>query len=70
MVMVPERAGPAFAVTLKPTRPSPLPLDPDLMVIHAASLVLVHAQPAAAVTETSGPAPPTGPTEVLDGSIV
>ena len=70
MVMVPERAGPTFAVTLNPTRPSPLSLDPDVMLIHAASVVLVHAQPPGAFTETAGPAPAPLPTEALDGSIV
>jgi len=70
MVRVPERAGPTFAVTLKLTWPSPLPLDPDVMLIHAASLVLVHAQPAGAFNDTVGTAPSPLPTEEMDVSMV
>ena len=50
-VTVPTRCAVAvFAVALKVTVPLPLPLAPPLIVSHAALLVAVHAQPAAAVT--------------------
>jgi hypothetical protein len=39
-----------FAATLKNTDPLPVPLAPDVIVIHDAVLVVVHAQPAPAVT--------------------
>ena len=52
MVMVPERAGPTFAVTLKLNRPSPLPLAPEAMAIHAVWLETVQLQPDGAVTST------------------
>ena len=52
MVIVPERAGPTFAVTLKPTCPSPPPLDPEAMAIHGAWLEAVQLQPDGAATAT------------------
>ena len=52
IVAVPVRAAPVFAPTLKPTGPFPVPLAPDVMVIHVALLVAVQAQPAPAVTVT------------------
>ena len=58
IVSVPERAGPVLAATEKVTVPFPVPLEPDPIVIHAALLVAVHAQPAAAVTDTGVPLPP------------
>ena len=39
-----------FAATLNDTDPLPVPLAPDVMVIHDAVLVVVHGQPAPAVT--------------------
>jgi hypothetical protein len=41
-----------FAAIKKPTVPLPLPLAPDVTVIHAALLAAVQAQPAATVTPT------------------
>jgi hypothetical protein len=67
IVTVPERAGPALAVTFMLTEPSPLPVDPDLTVIHPALLVAVHAQPAAAVTLTAGAVEAPAPTEAVAG---
>jgi len=50
-VTVPVReALPVLAPTLKVTDPLPVPLPPPLMLIHAALLTAVHAQPVAAVT--------------------
>ena len=50
MVMAPERAGPTFEVTLKLTRPPPLPLAPEVTAIHAAWLETVQLQPEGAAT--------------------
>ncbi len=69
MVMVAERAAPMFALTSKLTVPLPLPVDPDPIVIHEALLDAVHAQPAAAVTLTGGPAPAPAPMDVFNGLI-
>jgi len=53
MVNVPVREVVALlALTLYPTEPLPLPLAPDVTVIHEALLVAVHAHPAPAVTFT------------------
>ncbi len=57
MVSVPVRAGPVFAATLKPTAPSPLPLLPEVMLIHEALLVVVHAQPLVVDTAMGPPVP-------------
>jgi hypothetical protein len=67
MVTVPERAGPELAVTFVLTEPLPLPVDPDVTVIHPALLVAVHAQPAAAVTVTAGAVEVPAPTEAVAG---
>jgi hypothetical protein len=68
MVAVPVRAAPVFAATLKPTGPFPVPVAPDVMAIHVALLVAVHAQPAPAVTVTV-PVVATAPTFWLAGAI-
>lgn len=52
IVAVPVRDAPVFAATLKPTFPFPVPVAPDVMVIHGALLLAVHAQPPPAVTVT------------------
>jgi len=70
IVTVPERAGPALAVTFMLTEPSPLPVDPDVMVIHPALLIAVHAQPAAAATLTAGAEEAPAPTEAVAGVTV
>jgi hypothetical protein len=46
----------------------PVPLDPEVIVIHAALLVAVHAQPAVVVTLTA-PVLLPAPTELLVGFI-
>ena len=68
MVSVPERDPPVVAAAVYWTVPLPLPLAPDVIVIHGALLVAVHAQPAAAVTATL-PVPPAGATLALVGAI-
>jgi hypothetical protein len=45
MMIVPVRAAPVFGLTLNVTDPPALPLDPDVIVIHGARLVAVHAHP-------------------------
>ena len=57
MVIVPVRCGPVFAATENWVVPLPLPLPPEVIVIHAALLVAVHGQAVAVVTLTE-PAPP------------
>ena len=58
IVIVPLRAEPVFASTEYPTEPLPLPGVPLVIVIHAALLVAVHAQPVPAVTVTLLDPPP------------
>jgi len=58
--IVPLRAGPTLAATLKPTDPLPSPLVPDVMAIHVALLFAVHEHPVGAVTPTD-PVPPAAP---------
>jgi hypothetical protein len=41
-VRVPVLAAPVFAATLNATLPLPVPLAPEVMVIHEALLVAVH----------------------------
>lgn len=66
-VIVPVRAEPVFGVAAKVTLPLPVPLWPDVMVIHAALLVAVHAQPLVVVTATGPPVPPAPPIDTLVG---
>jgi hypothetical protein len=49
---VPVRAPPVFAATLNPTAPFPVPVAPDVTVIHCALLLAVHAHAAVVVTLT------------------
>jgi hypothetical protein len=42
MLSVPVRCAPVFAATLNATVPLPVPLAPEVMVIHEALLVAVH----------------------------
>ena len=46
------------------TVPLPLPLAPDVTVIHETLLVAVQAQPAGAVTVTGRPGPPNSSTRL------
>ena len=57
IVSAPVRAVPSLAPTVKPSVPLPLPLAPEVIVIHDAVVELVHAQPALLVTVTD-PVPP------------
>jgi hypothetical protein len=57
IVSVPVRAGPMFAPTLNPTEPFPLPLAPDVTVIHTALLTALHRQPAGVDTATEPASP-------------
>jgi hypothetical protein len=56
-VIVPVRCGPVLAATENCVTPLPVPLAPPEIVIHAALLVAVHAQPVAVVMLTE-PGPP------------
>ena len=49
--------------------PDPVPLAPDVIVIHGAELAAVHAQPAAEVTETF-PVPEVAGAEAVVGVTV
>jgi hypothetical protein len=68
IVSVPDRLGPLVAATVKFTVPFPVPLVPDVMVIHDALRVAVHAQPDPAVTATV-PLPPDAGTERVSGEM-
>jgi hypothetical protein len=63
MVSVPLRAAPVFAATVNATDPPPLPLAPDVMVIHDSLLVAVHVQPLAVETATGLAAPAVAATD-------
>lgn len=66
-VIVPVRVRPAaFAATLKPTLPVPLPVPPEVTVIHDALVTAVHAQPEVAVT-VNELVPPSAPSDTLEG---
>ncbi len=68
IVTVPLRAAPVLAATLNPTVPLPVPVAPDVTVIHAAFDVAVHPHAEPAVTATV-PVPPLAPTDSLAGAI-
>jgi hypothetical protein len=51
-VSVPDRFGPVAAATANVTVPDPLPLAPEVIVIHGCALEAVHAQPAPPLTFT------------------
>ena len=66
IVTVPVRAAPVLAAIVIATEPLPLPLVPDVMVIHEALLTAaVQLQPAGAVTATGLMAPPVAATSRL-----
>ena len=65
------RAAPVFAATLKPTDPLPLPLAPEVTVIHDTLLLAVQLQvPPDAVTAIAVPGPPAAAIDSLVGAIV
>ena len=71
MVMVPVRAGPVFAATVKLTDPVPVPAAPAVIVIHdGALLTAVHAHVAPVVTAIAVPAPPAAAIDSLVEAIV
>lgn len=61
IVKVPVRAAPVLAATLNPTEPFPVPLAPDVTVIHDALLLADHRQ-AACVDMPTLPVPPDAAT--------
>jgi hypothetical protein len=63
IVSVPLRAAPVLAVTLNSTDPLPLPLAPDVMLIHVALVAAVHPHPLVVDTATGVPAPAVAPTD-------
>lgn len=69
MTMLSDRAAPRLGSTRNPTLPFPLPLAPDVNVIHDAPVVAVHAHPEPAVTPTDA-VPPSADNDVLLASRV
>jgi hypothetical protein len=69
IVSVPVRAAPVLAATSKPTDPFPLPLAPDVTVIHCTLLPAVQVQPDVVVTLTGPPRPPIDDTDWLEGEM-
>jgi hypothetical protein len=69
IVSVPVRAPPPLVPTVKPTVPFPVPLPPDVIVIHDALLVAVQPHAVPVVTLTVGPAPPLPLIDALVGLI-
>jgi hypothetical protein len=67
--MVPVRAAPVFAATANATTPLPRPVEPDVTVIHSASLATAQSQVLCDCTEMD-PEPPTAGTFWLIGEIV
>jgi hypothetical protein len=63
------RALPVFAATLNATDPLPVPVAPDVIVIHAALLLAVQEHPAAVATENAAPTTPPAPNDWLLGLI-
>ena len=61
MVRLPVRTPPVLGPTANATEPLPLPLDPDVTVIHDALLVATQGQLVCVETATE-PAPPAAAT--------
>ena len=70
IVIVPIRASPVFAATVKLTDPGPGPVAPTGIVIHDALLTAVHAHVPPVVTAIVVPVPPAAPIDSLVGAIV
>jgi hypothetical protein len=66
-VTEPDRPGPVSPAIESVTVPEPLPLAPDVIVIHGCALDAVHAQPEAAVTFTVR-VPPAGSMVCVKGA--
>lgn len=59
-VIVPLRAEPEFAVAVNWTVPGPLPLAPDVTLIHPALTTAVHVHPRLVLTANDAAPPPAG----------
>jgi hypothetical protein len=71
IVIVPLRAAPVFAATVKPTDPLPVPLAPEVTVIQDALLTAFQVHVLTDVVTAIGvPAPPAAATDALFGAIV
>ena len=71
IVSVPFRSSSSrFSATLNVTDPLPLPLAPEVTVIHDALLVAVHPHPLGAETDTPIPPPPDASNVTLEGEMV
>jgi len=70
MVSVPVRAAPVLLAAVNVTDPLPVPVAPDVTVIHSAALVAVHWHVLPAETVTGVPAPPGALMFWLVGEIV
>jgi hypothetical protein len=70
MVNVPVRDAPVLLAAVNVTDPLPVPVAPDVTVIHSAALVAVHWQVLPADTVTGVPAPPAALMFWLIGEIV
>jgi hypothetical protein len=68
IVIVAERDGPVVAATVNCTSPLPLPLVPEVIVIHDAPLDALQAHPALVETATF-PLPPDDAIDWLSGEI-
>jgi hypothetical protein len=68
-VIVPLRAPPVLTATLNATDPLPVPLAPDVTVIHDAPLLADHWHPLCVVTAIE-PGPPSAVTSLLVGAMV
>jgi hypothetical protein len=69
IVSVPVRLAPPFDATRIRTVPDPVPLAPELIVIHAALLVAVHAQWLLVVTEMEKLLSPPSPKVLVAGEM-
>lgn len=58
--MMSLRVAPGFAAAVNATVPLPLPLAPEVMVIHDAPVAAVHEHPLGAVTLNDPVPPPIG----------
>lgn len=70
MVSVPVRAAPVLLAAVNVTDPLPVPVAPDVTVIHSTALVAVHWHVLPAETVTGVPAPPAALMFWLVGEIV
>jgi len=69
IVIEPFRVEPALGATVYVTIPFPVPLAPEVTVIHELLLVAVHAHPVPQVTLTMRPVPPAAASAFSSGLI-